>query len=143
MATLLDRACPHCKHTLYRGPLSFGPGAVTCKKCSNRVNTGLRSWLDFSVGRKIWEVLAEMFAPSCFRYSEGFLRFICNLLPLGLAPLPFMGLLSSESISHHDSLLALVLIVALNWYPALLLWRILRLRSQSIHYKRDGQIFKW
>jgi hypothetical protein len=143
MATLLQQICPHCNHTLYRGPLGFGPGAVICKKCGNRVNTGLRSWLDLSAGRKIWVVLAEMIAPSTFKYSEGFLRFLCNLLFLGLAPLPFLGLLPSQTGGQLDFQSALTLIVAMNWFPAILLWRVLLLRSQSIRYERAGQIFKW
>jgi hypothetical protein len=121
---------------------------VQCKKCGNNVNIGLRSWLDLSTGSKVWEVVSEMLAPSFLADESGVGRFLLNLLVFCFVSAPaIIGLGSStQDFAAHKTAQAVEDLAVTPfglWYPVLLVWRVLRLRAQSIRYKRDGQIFKW
>lgn len=146
--TTLRKSCPICNHILHRGPLTLGPRVIKCRKCGSSVNTGLKSWLDLSAGGKIGVVVSELLAPSFLANQDGFGRFIMNFLICCFVCMPAVigiGSSAQEFAAHRTTqAIADLAIMPLGlWYPTLLLWRVLRLRSQSIRYKRDGQLFQW
>jgi hypothetical protein len=116
---------------------------VHCKKCGYSVKTGLQSWLDLSIGSKVWEVVTEILAPSFFADEDGIGRFLINMLCAFTSVPFFVGGIYGYMHTPAQRLDNLELTLFGLWYPTLLVWRLLRLRSQSIRNNRDGQIFKW
>jgi hypothetical protein len=116
---------------------------VHCKKCGNSVKTGLQSWLDLSTGSKVWEVVTELLAPSFLADEDGIGRFLLNML-CAFTSVPFLvGGIIGFTHNPAQTMDNLELTLFGLWYPALLVWRLLRLRSQSIRFERDGEIIKW
>jgi hypothetical protein len=136
--------CPSCNHTLFRGPLSFGPGVVKCKKCHKLINTGLACWSDLSFFKKAGIFIKEVFAPSFLNADLPSVRLVYNFIVLAFSMLPVGFVMMALKVDKDPSSNILPFLLALMWwYPFWLIIRILRLRSQSNKYLKKGQIPNW
>jgi hypothetical protein len=134
--------CPNCKHILFRGPLTIGPTVIKCKKCNQQVLTGLDSWLECTFLGKISFLMREILGPSFLGASDLFQRLCSNaMICIFVVAIPLSGI-AGHSQAPVSEIITSILMGSM--YPAFLIIRILRLRSQSLaHYNKNGVIPKW
>ena len=141
----LKTYCPKCEHVIFRGPLTFGPSVVECKKCQQTISTGLTEWQDLSFFQKLGNIVKELFLPSFFMpdrdsFTRGFLHFFFFLFTAMVSAI-LMPLLEKMPENYFVMVL---MSIAMLWYPIfVLLLRILRIRKQSIKHENEGAIPKW
>jgi hypothetical protein len=143
MATFTVRStvCPQCRKRIRRGLRRFGPAQVRCGHCDALVQTGLDSWAQLPTGRKIIAALGEIIAPSWMGLSGCDAVFLIPLMQVFLwlmvaLPLALIGFAISSN-SPVGFLIGLLV------YPALLVWRLVKMIRESNAYTQTSTPPVW
>jgi hypothetical protein len=62
--TQTNLLCPKCNGLIRTGYRYFGPSLIVCGHCNETINSGLKTWRELGIGRRIFITFAELIWPS-------------------------------------------------------------------------------
>lgn len=149
----LKTYCPNCNHTIFRGTLAFGPNIINCKKCNTNINTGLTNWNDLSFFEKLGNVLKEFLSPNILPMDSAMMRSLMSFFIWCFTVIPSSLIITIpvfseafKSPENHQTMFIIVnilLIICISLYPIFLIYRIVKIRNQSLKLVSSEIIPRW